>query len=121
MKTMIEKYLKAAKDKDVTALPEIFAENAVYAESNGNEYYGLTQITEWFKGVIAGGEVLEWPIKQIITDGNKAAAEWHFNYQIYGADVFEFDGVSIVEVNEEGKITSWREFAVFPAADGEWQ
>lgn len=42
--------------------------------------------------------------------GETGAAEWYFEYQITGADMFSFDGVSLVET-EDGKIKKWSEFA----------
>ena len=58
----------------------------------------------------AGGEVTAWDVKRIFDMGETGAAEWYFEYQITGADMFSFDGVSLVET-EDGKIKKWSEFA----------
>lgn len=41
MQELAEKYLKAAKHKDIQALDDIFTEDAVYIESTGATYNGL--------------------------------------------------------------------------------
>ncbi len=110
MKELVEKYLKAAKQKNIHALDDIFSEDAVYIESTGATYNGLEQIKKWFEQVTAGGEVTAWDMKRIFDMGETGAAEWYFEYQITGADMFSFDGVSLVET-EDGKIKKWSEFA----------
>lgn len=64
MKELTEKYLQAAKQKDVQALDDIFTEDAVYIESTGATYNGLAQIKMWFGQVTAGGEVTAWDVKR---------------------------------------------------------
>ena len=110
MKELTEKYLQAAKQKDIQALDDIFTEDAVYIESTGATYNGLAQIKMWFEQVTAGGEVTTWDVKRFFDMGDAGVAEWYFEYQITGADTFSFDGVSVVET-ENGKIKKWSEFA----------
>ncbi|MFC5541669.1 nuclear transport factor 2 family protein [Ureibacillus suwonensis] len=110
MQELIEKYLQAAKEKNIQALDDIFTEHAVYIESTGAIYNGLAQIKMWFEQVTAGGDVTAWDVKRIFDMGDTGVVEWYFEYQIAGADVFSFDGVSIVET-ENGKIKKWSEFA----------
>lgn len=108
-KELSEKYSKAAKEKDINALVDIFTEDAIYCESDGATYRGLSQIKTWFNQVNTAGYIVEWKSINCIGTGNVGAIEWHFEYQIVDGDLFKTDGVSIVEL-QNGKFKSWREF-----------
>lgn len=105
---IIRKYFKAWLDKDISVLPLIFSENAVYSECYGPEYFGLDQILKWFSDWNAKGSVLEWDIKSFVHQGEVSVAEWHFKCD-YDGEVSGFDGVSLIEFDGE-KIISLKEF-----------
>lgn len=109
VKELTEQYLKAAKEKDASALDRIFTEDAVYCESSGATYRGLEQIKKWFGQVTTIGSVIEWRYTTCVETGGIGAVEWYFEYQITGGDLFKIDGVSMVEL-QNGKLKSWREF-----------
>lgn len=105
---LIRRYFNAWIDKDISVLPQVFAENAVYTESYGPKYHGLAQISKWFSDWICKGTVLEWTVKGFVHQGNFTAAEWYFKCD-YDGEISEFDGVSLIEFDEE-KIIDIKEF-----------
>lgn len=106
---VITRYFQAWMDKDGTVLRQTFADDAVYTESYGPEHRGLPQIERWFADWITRGVVLQWPVKRFIHQGNVAVAEWYFACD-YDHTTSGFDGVTIAEFNDAGKIVSLREF-----------
>ena len=56
MQQLVDAFFRAAKDKDVSALDALFAEDAVYVERNGETYNGLAQIKVWFSRLVSDGE-----------------------------------------------------------------
>lgn len=106
---IIKMYFQAWLDKDGTLLSQIFAEDAVYSECYGPEYLGLSQIRKWFSDWNRRGTVLEWRIKRFIHQGSVSVAEWYFKCE-YDRITDAFDGVSIIEFDENMKISGLREF-----------
>ena len=55
------------------------------------------------------GKVIAWPIEKILINENTCIVEWHFkcNYQ---KKISEFDGVSIIDFNDQNKIISVKEY-----------
>ncbi|MCH5323965.1 MAG: nuclear transport factor 2 family protein [Eubacterium sp.] len=105
----IRRYFKCWLDKNGGPLPEIFADNAVYSECYGPEYHGLEQIIKWFTEWNRIGSVLEWTIKQFIHQGAFSVAEWYFKCD-YNGEISEFNGVSLIEFDNNGKIVNLKEF-----------
>lgn len=106
---IIRLYFQSWVDADSSRLGDFFAENIVYSECYGPEYRGIRQILRWFLDWQPHGRVLEWRIKRILHQGNTYAVEWFFRC-IYDGVTDGFDGVSLIEFNEAGKITALREF-----------
>jgi ketosteroid isomerase-like protein len=108
-KRLIETYFQAWLTQDNTRLAEFFEPNAVYRECYGPEYHGLTQIVRWFQDWNKRGRVTRWDILGSVQQGNTQAVEWTFGCTYDGAESL-FDGVSLVEFSENGKIQSLKEF-----------
>lgn len=106
---VIREYFDAWLRKDFSSLAEIFAEEIIYTESYGPEYHGLEQVKQWFLDWNKRGTVLQWVIKQILMQNNQCAVEWYFECN-YDNNIDGFDGVSIVEFNDEGNIVLVKEF-----------
>lgn len=106
---IIRAYFQAWVDADGSRLREFFAENIVYSECYGPEYRGIDQILRWFADWQPHGRVLEWKIKRILRQGNAYAVEWFFRCR-YNGETDGFDGVSLIEFNEDGKIAVLKEF-----------
>lgn len=107
--SVISAYFEAWLNQDGTRLKEFFDEQAVYCESYGPEYRGLVQIEQWFHDWNQCGAVLKWEIKRMLHQGALTVAEWYFLCEHQG-ETSGFDGVSIVEFNDRGKILKLEEY-----------
>jgi hypothetical protein len=106
---VIENYFQSWINKNSRALRKIFATNSVYSECYGPEYHGLEIIERWFNDWNKRGTVLFWDIKQFIHQGNLTVVEWYFKCE-YDGEVGEFDGVSLIEFNNDNYIVNLKEF-----------
>ena len=103
MEETIREYFSAWIGKDAETVKRVFAQDIIYSECYGPEYHGLNQILRWFDDWNKEGSVLEWPIKRTIEKGNTIVVEWYFKCD-YRNRVSGFDGVTIADFNDEGKI-----------------
>ena len=108
-KRLIEAYFQAWLTRDESRLAEFFEPDAVYSECYGPEYRGLGQITRWFRDWNKRGRVLRWDIHNILRQENTLAVEWTFGCVFDGEESL-FNGVSLVEFSENGKISLLKEF-----------
>lgn len=102
-------YFQAWIDRDETAISKVFAQDIVYSESYGPQYRGIGQIRRWFEDWNRHGSVCRWEIKRFIEQKNTMAVEWFFSC-IYDGEAGEFDGVTLVDFDEDGRITVLKEF-----------
>lgn len=105
----VRRYFQAWLDKNMEPLESIFSEKVVYSECYGPEYHGLSQILKWFTDWNQNGTVLKWEIKKFIHQDSFTAAEWYFECDYHNM-IDGFDGVSVIEFDENGKIISLKEF-----------
>ena len=106
---IIKEYFESWLHNNASELKEIFDPQIVYSECYGPEYNGIETIESWFEDWNTRGKVLEWDIKQFIHGGNTTAVEWYFKCE-YDSNIGEFDGVSIIEFNDNNHIVSLKEF-----------
>lgn len=109
MKDKIRKYFQAWLDADCEAAKKLFSDDITYSECYGPEYHGLSQIVQWFEDWNQRGRVLEWTIKRTIEQGQTVVAEWYFRC-VYDRETDGFDGVTIADFDNEGKICRLCEF-----------
>ena len=109
MTEIIQKYFQAWIDVDLRTVKEIFSDDIIYSECYGPEYHGLPQIIQWFEEWNSKGRVLEWTIKQTIEHKQTIIAEWYFKCS-YEGNIDGFDGVTIADFDNNGKIVLLREF-----------
>ena len=109
MEEIIREYFRAWIDRDIEIVKNTFSDNAVYSESYGPEYRGLPQILQWFRDWNEHGRVLEWSVKRVLEIGPTAVAEWYFHCE-YDGVTDAFDGVTIADFDESGKIVKLCEF-----------
>jgi len=95
--------------KDGAKFKACFSPDAVYIESWGPAYRSLAEITRWFDDWNEKNKVLRWDIKRFWHDGNICICEWYFKCECGGV-VDGFDGVSIIEFDDENKIARLKEF-----------
>lgn len=108
-KRLIEAYFQAWLSQDETRLADFFEADAVYSECYGPEYCGVKQITQWFRDWNKRGRVTRWEIRRVLRQENSLAVEWIFGC-VYDGETSLFNGVSLVEFSENGKIQSLKEF-----------
>jgi len=106
---IIRQYFKSWIKKDISIIEKHFSENVKYIECYGPEYNGIKQIRLWFNDWNKENNVLKWEIKRFIENKNIVVAEWFFECE-YDKNIDGFDGVSIVEFNENNKIEVVKEF-----------
>lgn len=107
---VVRKWFTMWLENDVIPINDIFAEDVTYSESWGPEYNGIEAVRYWFVEWNKRGKVYIWNIKQFIHQDNKTAVEWYFRNQMNDGTVENFDGVSIIEWNENNQIKSLKEF-----------
>lgn len=105
----IRTYFTAWLNNDIHAFQDILSDNIIYSECYGPEYRGINQVNTWFKDWNQRGAVTKWDIKQFVHQYNITVVEWYFEC-IYDNSIAGFDGVSLIEFDDEGKITSIKEF-----------
>ena len=113
MRKTIEKYFQAWIDVDLDTVKKVFSDDVIYTECYGPEYHGLSQIVRWFTDWNQKGRVLEWTIKRMVEQDKTIVVEWYFSCD-YEGNVDGFDGVTIADFNDTGKIFRLREFQSKP-------
>ena len=113
MRKTIEKYFQAWIDVDLDTVKKVFSDDVIYTECYGPEYHGLSQIVRWFTDWNQKGRVLEWTIKRMVEQDKTIVVEWYFSCD-YEGNVDGFDGVTIADFNDSGKIFRLREFQSKP-------
>ncbi len=108
-KQIIRDYFQAWLKPNIEVIKSIFDKNATYSECYGPIYRNKDEIISWFKNWNKQGKVVVWPIEKILINENTCIVEWHFkcNYQ---KKISEFDGVSIIDFNDQNKIISVKEY-----------
>lgn len=108
-KRIIRDYFQAWLKPNIEVIKSIFDKNATYSECYGPIYRNKKEIISWFEKWNKQGKVIAWPIEKILINENTCIVEWHFkcNYQ---KKISEFDGVSIIDFNDQNKIISAKEY-----------
>ena len=118
---IIKQYFDSWIKKDICIIEEHFSKNIKYIECYGPEHNGINQIKQWFNNWNNGNNVLKWDIKRFIEDKNTIVVEWFFKCE-FNQKILSFDGVSIIEFDENDKIIIVKEFQsntehIFPYND----
>lgn len=106
----VRRYFDMWLRRDCSGIETIFAEDAVYIESDGKEYRGAGQLARWFGDWHRHGSVERWDVTAVAHSGSRSYIEWIF-VCVYDGVRSEFDGVTVAEFNEDGRISMLREFA----------
>lgn len=91
-------------------ISRIFSEDAVYVESWGPEYRGREEIRHWFEEWNRRGTVLVWDVRQFFHQGSQTAVEWYFANRMEDGREERFDGMSLVQWTQDGRICLLKEF-----------
>lgn len=126
---LLEKVINVCKEKKIkewfeswfdpswNQFENIFNENVYYSESWGPEYQSIEEIKQWFTKWHHHSCLLRWNIKQYIHKDNISIVEWRFACQEQQKNN-EFDGLTLVEWDDDLKIKVLKEFAsVLPKYD----
>lgn len=106
---LIKRYFDIWLKKQAPDFHSIFDKDIEYSECYGPVYKGIDQIEKWFSDWHTKGSILSWNIKNFIHQNNFSAVEWDFSCQ-YEDNTDNFDGVTLVEFNNEKKIIFLKEF-----------
>ena len=106
---IIRRYFQSWLDKNIEPLESIFSDAILYSECYGPEYHGLSQILKWFTDWNKNGTVLKWEIKNFIHQDMFTVVEWYFECT-YNNEIGGFNGVSIIEFDENMMIINLKEF-----------
>ena len=108
-KQIIRDYFQSWLKPNIEVIKSIFDKNATYSECYRPIYRNKKEIISWFEKWNKQGKVIAWPIEKILINENTCIVEWHFkcNYQ---KKISEFDGVSIIDFNDQNKIISAKEY-----------
>ncbi len=91
-------------------ITKLFAVDAVYTECWGPEYHGLRNIVLWFRDWNSRGEVIDGDIERFFHDGDYSVVLWFFKCRMFNGSSVYFEGASVVQWNEDGKIQKLKEF-----------
>ena len=106
---LIAEYFQMWVKRDFTGLNNVFDEGVYYSECYGPEYFCVEEIWPWIEAMTAKQIVLKWRIKRFIHTENTTIVEWYFKEQ-QGEVINDFDGVSIIDFNDQNKIAVIKEF-----------
>ena len=109
----VRAYFEAWLQKDIQTVMHTFSEDAIYTECYGPQYHGLPQILKWFADWNRKGTVLQWDIHRMVEQGQTVVAQWFFRCD-YDGTVSGFDGVSVIDFGEDGRICRLEEYQSEP-------
>jgi hypothetical protein len=102
-------YFDAWLIKESRSLERFFTTETIYSECYGPEYKGFEQIKQWFIDWNKRGTVEQWDIKQFVHQKDMTVVEWYFRCE-YDGENGEFDGVSLIQFDQDNHIISSKEF-----------
>lgn len=108
-KQIIRDYFQAWLKPNIEVIKSIFDKNVTYSECYGPIYRNKREIISWFEKWNKQGKAIAWPIEKILINENTCIVEWHFKCN-YHKKISEFDGVSIIDFNDQNKIISLKEY-----------
>lgn len=108
-KEIVKQYFNSWIEKDINIIERYFSQDIKYMECYGPEYNGKEQVIRWFNDWQKENNVLQWNIKQFFNQNSVVIVEWFFEYEA-GIHKHSFDGVSIIEFDENNEIIMVKEF-----------
>ncbi|HEY9824458.1 MAG TPA: nuclear transport factor 2 family protein [Stenomitos sp.] len=109
VQSLIEKARGAWVARDIDALAALFSSNAEFIVP-GQRLQGKSRIREELKKFVERYSDVNITIKRVVTEGNQAAVEWHYeDTKKATGQRNATDDVIIIEV-DQGRICYWREY-----------
>lgn len=106
---LIQEWFKAWYDSSWNQFEEVFENDVFYSESWGPEYHGISEVKEWFDNWHSDLILNSWDIINIVHNEDVSFVIWYFSCKDSN-DVFEFNGISMIEWGENNKISSLQEY-----------
>lgn len=107
---IIRRWFDMWLNKQDIGISRIFSEDAVYVESWGPEYHGVSAIRHWFQEWNARGTVLVWDIRQFFHKDDQTIVEWLFENRMNDGKTERFEGLTLVRWAEDGRIALLKEY-----------
>lgn len=107
---LIHRWFRMWLEQNSRGIEEIFEPDALYIESYGPEYHGLTEIESWFRDWNQTGKVFVWDIHGFFHTQTQTAVSWYFKNRNAGGGTDEFDGMTLVDWSSAGKMIRLQEF-----------
>jgi steroid delta-isomerase len=105
MVSVVERYMDAFNEKDISIIRDMYADDAVVEDPVGTDpYVGIDAILGFYEGAINTGPALSLN-GQVRCAGNSAA----FPFQARMGDV-TIDIIDVFDFNDEGKVINMRAF-----------
>jgi len=77
---LVERFAEAFNRRDVDGLLALFTEDATYADLFFGPHAGQAALRAMFERMFREGRDYRWQMNSIVTDAQRAAAEWTFSY-----------------------------------------
>ena len=107
---IIKHWFRMWLEKKDSGIENLFTPDCLYIESWGPQYKGIDKVKLWFSEWNTRGTVHIWDITNFIHNDSHTAVEWYFKNKMNNGTVEEFNGVSIIEWDNNQKIKSLKEF-----------
>src|SRR4030095_3169408 len=102
---VVKTYFAATREMDQKAWVNTFAEDAVsYDPVGGPAIEGHEKLGEFFQSILGAFKEVGLTEDQVFVAGNSAAVKWTGNGISKQGKKVRFEGIDIINVNENGKI-----------------
>ena len=102
---VVKAYFAALREMDQSAWVNTFAEDAIsYDPVGGPPIEGHQQLGEFFQSICGAFKKVGLTEDQVFVAGNSAAVKWTGSGISRNGNKVRFEGIDIINVNENGKI-----------------
>ena len=111
LRQTIADYFAATRAMDAEAFVRAFAPDAVSHDPVGAPpHQGQEAIRQFITGVMSGFESVGLTERNVFISGNSAAVMWTGRGRTKSGRDIKFEGIDVIEGNEEGKIQTLQAF-----------
>ena len=107
----VAEYFAAIRSMDIERCVAVFALDAEQHDPVGaSPNIGLDAIRAFFTGIFSGFRLISLKEDGVFANGSSAAAKWTGNGVAHNGKSVTFEGIDVIDCNEEGKIIMVRAF-----------
>ena len=107
IQSAVAAYLAAPAAMDANAVADAFAPDGVSNDPAGTPpHEGRTAIRQFMEGMVAEARSVTTTPDQIFIAGDSAAFKWTVQLTTKNGRSVTFDGIDVIQVNDDGKIQS---------------